>query len=189
MPTSKDFRGSGSHRQLFGPRWGPPEWHSHWVNEPGKPASQKPLTAKKQSIKSQLYTTHVGAVGWEPHSSSTMTCVGKMDHELPVNQSKGHTYTNPWPSHYLTHVHSHIVGRQPWAAVTPILGLNSMAWPSVSDWGNLCTKTLYSSGESFKCQFHTTHVGAVGWEPHSSSTTRHVRGRQITGLVYVCPLL
>ena len=88
MPTSKDFRGSGSHRQLFGPHWAPPEWHSHWVNEPGKPASQKPLTAKKQSIKSQLYTTHVGAVGWEPHSSSTTTCVGKVDHQLPVHQSK-----------------------------------------------------------------------------------------------------
>ena len=36
MPTSKDFRGSGSHRQLFRPYWGPPAWHSHWVNERGK---------------------------------------------------------------------------------------------------------------------------------------------------------
>ena len=108
VPTSKDFRGSGRHRQLFCPYWGPLAWHSCWVNEQGKPASQKPLTTEKQSIKCQLHTTHVGAVGWEPHSSSTMACVGKADHKLPVNQSKGHTYTNPRPSHYLTNVHSHI---------------------------------------------------------------------------------
>ena len=111
MTKSKDFRGSGSHRQLFHPYWGPPAWHSHWVNEQGKPASQKLLTAEvsaKQSIKCQLHTTHVGAVGWEPHSSSTTTCAGKVDHELPVNHSKGHTYTNPQPSHYLTYVYSHI---------------------------------------------------------------------------------
>ena len=108
MPTSKDFRGSGNHKQLFRPYWGPPSV-SRWVNERGKPAFQKPLTAEKQSIKHQLYTTHVGAVGWEPHSSSTTTCTGKVDHKLPVNQSKGHTYTNPRPRYYLTHVHSHIM--------------------------------------------------------------------------------
>ena len=111
MTTSKDFRGSGSHRQLFHPYWGPPAWHSRWVNEQGKPASQKRLTAEvsaKQSIKCQLHTTHVGAVGWELNSSSTITCAGKVDHKLPVNHSKGHTYTNPRPSHYLTYAHSHI---------------------------------------------------------------------------------
>ena len=167
---SKDFSGSGSHRQLFYPYWGPLVWHSCWVNEQGKPASQKALTAEKQSIKRQLHTTHVGAVGWEPHSSSTMTCAGKVDHKLPVNQSKGHTYTNPRSSHYLTHAHRQ-AGRQAWAVVSPILGLNGMAWPLVSDQGNLCKKTLSCTGESFKCQFHTTHVGAVGWDPHSSSTT------------------
>ena len=42
-----------------------------------------------------------------PHNTcSTTTCAGKMDHELPVNQSKGHTYTNPRPLHYLTHAQS-----------------------------------------------------------------------------------
>ena len=170
---SKDFRGSGSHRQLFYPYWGPLVWLSCWVNEQGKPASQKALTAEKQSIKRQLHTTHVGAVGWEPHSSSTMTCAGKMDHKLPVNQSKGHTYTNPRSSHYLTHAHRHITqagshGQQ----FRPYWGSTAWhAWPLVSDRGNLCKKTLSCRGESFKCQFHTTHVGAVGWEPHSSSTT------------------
>ena len=162
-----------------------PVWHSRWVNERGKPAFQKPLTAEKQSIKRQLYTTHVGAVGWELHSSSTTTRAGKVDHKLPVNQSKGHTYTNPWPRHYLTHVHSRIMR----AAVSPILGLNSMAWPLVSDQGNLHKKTLSCRGESFKCQFHTTHVGAVGPGNCTAALPRHARGRQITGLVYVCPLL
>ena len=64
----------------------------------GKTRVSKTLTVEvnaKQSIKRQLYTTQVGAVGSEPHSSSTTTCAGKVDHELPVNQSKGHTYTNP----------------------------------------------------------------------------------------------
>jgi len=86
----------------------------------------------------QLHTTHVGAVVGEPQSSSTTTCAGKVDHELTVNKRKGHTYTNPRPSHYLTHAQSH---------------------------------NLSCRGESFKCQFHTTHVGAVGWEPHGSSPT------------------
>ena len=43
------------------------------------------LVLPKQSIKRQLHTTHVGAVGWEPHSSSTTTCAGKVDHELPAS--------------------------------------------------------------------------------------------------------
>ena len=76
--------GSGSHRQLFRPYWRPQAWHSHWVNERGKPVSQKPLTAEKQSIKHQIYTTHVGPVGWELHGSSTTTCVGKADHGFGV---------------------------------------------------------------------------------------------------------
>ena len=69
---------------------------SCWVNEQGRgePASEKPHTAEvcaKQSIKRQLHTTHVGAVGWEPHSSSTTTCAGKVDHELPVKARGTHT--------------------------------------------------------------------------------------------------
>ena len=128
----------------FSPLLGPPAWHSRWINKRGKPVSQTPLTAEvsaKQSINQlqlqlQLHTTHVGAVAGETQSSSTSTCAGKVDHELPVNQSKGHTYTNPRPLHYLTHAHS---------------------------------RTISCRGESFKCQFHTIHVGALGWEPHGSS--------------------
>ena len=69
--------GSGSHIQLFRPHWGPPAWQSRWVDERRTPACQKSLTAEvraKQSIKRQLHTTHVGPVGWEPHSNSTTTC-------------------------------------------------------------------------------------------------------------------
>jgi len=88
------------------------------------------LTAEvsaKQSIKRQLHTTHVGAVDWEPHSSSTTTCAGKVDHELPVHQSKGHT-----PTHGLTitSLMRTAISRgqwQPWTEVSPILGLISIA--------------------------------------------------------------
>ena len=38
----------------------------------------------KQSIKRQLHTTHVGAVGWEPYGSSPTTCAGKADHGFGV---------------------------------------------------------------------------------------------------------
>ena len=45
-------------------------------------------------------------------------------------------------------------------------------------------KTLSCWGKSFKCQLHTTHVGAVGREPYGST-----QGRRILGLLYVYPLL
>ena len=51
----------------------------------------EPLTAEvgaKQSIKRQLYTTHVRAFGWEPHSSSTTTWADKVDHELRTFPAK-----------------------------------------------------------------------------------------------------
>ena len=166
MTTSKDFRGSGSHRQLFHPYWGPPAWHSHWVNEQGKPASQKRLTAEvsaKQSIKCQLHTTHVGAVGWKPNSSSTTTCAGKVDHELPVNHSKGCTYTNPRPSHYLTYAHSHI------------------------------TRAVTAMGSCFTLtgahQHGIQHMSALMAGNRMAILPQHARGRQIMGLAYVCPLL
>ena len=79
---------SGSHRQLFHPYWGPPAWKGLWINKRWKPTSQKPLIVEvsaKEFIKRNLHTTNVGAVGWEPHSSSTTTSTGKVDHELPVN--------------------------------------------------------------------------------------------------------
>ena len=189
MPTSKDFRGSGRHRQLFCPYWGPLAWHSCWVNEQGKPASQKPLTTEKQSIKCQLHTTHMGAVGWEPHSSSTMACVGKADHKLPVNQSKGHTYTNPRPSHYLTNVHSHITqagchGQQ----FRPYWG--STAWHGHwSVTGETCVKRPFPAEVSLLSASSTQHMWELLAGNRTAALPRHARGRQIMGLVYVCPLL
>ena len=47
---------------------------------------RRPLSAEasaKHSRKRQLYTTHVGAVGWELHGTSPTTCAGKADQELP----------------------------------------------------------------------------------------------------------
>ena len=74
--------GSGSYRQLFRPI-------GAQQLEKGKPMSQKnPLLqaegSAEQSIKCQLHKTHVGAVGWEPHSSSPTTCEGKADHGFGV---------------------------------------------------------------------------------------------------------
>ena len=108
------------------------------------------------------------------HSSSTTTCMGKVDHKSPVNQNKGHTYTDPRPSHYLMHAHSHItvVGshRQRFCPYW-----DSIAWHGHwSVTGKTCVQRPFTAEASplqCKCQFHTTHVGAVGWEPHCSSTT------------------
>ena len=60
--------------------------------------------------------------------------------------------------HYRTHAHSHYQW-QLWTAVSPLLGLTLSYW------------VLSCRGEFFKCQLHTTHVGAVDWEPHGSSPT------------------
>ena len=40
--------------------------------------------AEASPVKCQLHTSHVGAVGWEPHGSSHMTCTGKADHGFGV---------------------------------------------------------------------------------------------------------
>ena len=185
---SKDFRGSGSHRQLFYSYWGPLVWHGCWVNEQGKPASQKALTAEKQSIKRQLHTTHVGAVGWEPHSSSTMTCAGKVDHKLPVNQSKGHTYTNPRPSHYLTHAHSHITqagsqGQQ----FRPYWG--STAWHG--HWSvtrETCAKRPFPAEVSPLSASSTQHMWELLAGTRTAALPQHARGKADHGFGVCVPL-
>ena len=58
------------------PIWGSPARQSHWVNELAKPVSETPFAAKasaKHSIKHQLHTTIVVAVGWQQHISSPTT--------------------------------------------------------------------------------------------------------------------
>ena len=67
--------GSGSQGQLFSPYRGSSAWHS-----------RRSVTGESrgESFKCQLHTTHVGAVGWEPHSGSPTTCAGKADHGFGV---------------------------------------------------------------------------------------------------------
>ena len=84
----------------------------------------------KRSITCQLHTTHVGAVGSESHSSFTTTCAGKVDHELPVDQTKGHTYTTHGLA--ITSRMRTALSRgqwQPWTPVSPAVW-GSSAWHS-----------------------------------------------------------
>ena len=149
------------------------------------------MSAKCQLVSAncQLHTTHVGAVGWEPHSNYTSTYAGKVDHQLPVNESKGHTYTNPRPSHYLTYAPSHIT----WAVAAmgscfALTGAHQHGI-AVSHWPRKThvEKTLSCCGESFKSQLHKTHVGAVGFEPHGNSPTT-CAGKADHGFGFCVPL-
>ena len=100
----------------------------------------------------------------------------------------GKTCTNPRPGHYFTHAHSHITRAV--AAMDSCFALTGAhkhgvavgQWPGKTR----VEKILSCRGESFKCHLHTTHVGAVGWEPHSCSPTT-CAGTAYHGLVYVCP--
>ena len=74
-------------KQLFPllpcPYWGSSARHSH-RSVTGENLCIKTLSSWSQSFKCQLHTTHVGAVGWELHSSSPTTCAGKADHGFGV---------------------------------------------------------------------------------------------------------
>ena len=142
--------------------WGPPAWHSRWVNERGKPASQKPLTAEvsaKQSIKCQLHIT-VGAVGWELHSSSTSTCAGKVDHEKKKNQKQGATHGLAITSR----MHTAISGGQwqPWTAVRPY-------WYSA--WHSRWSVT--GENPCFFCLFRGGHTWQSAMSSNSFNNTEH----------------
>ena len=45
---------------------------------------KRPVSCRGESFKCQPHTTHVEAVGWEPHGSSPTTCAGKADHGFGV---------------------------------------------------------------------------------------------------------
>ena len=66
----------------FRPYWGSSAWHSH-QSVAGENPCIKTLSCWSESFKS-LHTTHVGAFGWEPLSSSPSTCAGKADHGFGV---------------------------------------------------------------------------------------------------------
>ena len=142
----------------------------------------------KSNLSSASSTQHVGAVGWEPHSSSTTTCAGKVDHKLPVNQSKGHTYTNPRSSHYLTHAHITQAGSHgQW--FHPYWG--STAWHG--HWSvtgeRVYKDPILQSPLSPLSASSTQHMWELLAGNRTAALPRHALGRQITGLVYVCPLL
>ena len=80
--------GSGSHGQLFRPFWGSSAWHSRRSMARENPRIKDPACQGK-SFKCQLYTTHVGAVGWEPHGRYCLTLLCYIDSRffLPLEQS------------------------------------------------------------------------------------------------------
>ena len=86
-----------------------------------------------------------------------------------TNQSKGHTYTNPRPSYYLTHVHSHIT----WAGshrqwFRPYWG--STAWHGHrSVTGETCVERPFTAEASPVS--HNTCGSCWPRELHGSSTT------------------
>ena len=60
--------GSGSHRQLFRPYWGPSAWHS-----------LRSVTGNNSCVKDSFLSS-----AWEPHCSSPTTSAGKVDHGFGV---------------------------------------------------------------------------------------------------------
>ena len=79
--------------------------------------------------------------------------------------SKGHLKTNRRPCQYLTHAYNHITR----AVASTDTGAQKLGKVRVSE--NPLLHVEGSAKQSIKCQLHTTHVGAVGWEPHGSSPT------------------
>ena len=78
---------------------------------------------------------------------------------------------------------------QPWIAVSPLLGFISMAWPSVSDEGKPVYKRPFPAVASPLSASSTQHMWGLLAGNCMAVIPRHVRGRRIIGLVYVCPLL
>ena len=162
MPTSKDFRSSGSHRQLFRSYWGPPTWHSRRVNDRVEPASQNPYCRGEGKAVYQAPAPH------NTCGSCWLGTAQRFHHEMRgesgsriTSKSKQGAHT---PTHGLTLRKRTDLSRGQCQPRTVVL-------PLVSDRANPSYKTLSCRGESFKSQFHTTHVGAVGWEPYGSSPT------------------
>ena len=123
-------------------------------------------------------------------AGSTTTCMRKVDHKSPVNQSKGHTYTNPRPSHYLMHAHSHITqagshGQQ----FCPYWRSTAWQYGHRSVTGKTCVQTPFTAEASPLSASSTQHMWELLAGNHTAALPQHVRGRQITGLVYMCPLL
>ena len=86
----------------------------------------------------------------------------KLKHGAHIHQSR--------PGQCFTHAHSHIT----WAgaAMDSCFALIGAHQHRIAVGGSMNGRIQASANHSFKCpQFHTTLVGAVGWEPHGSSPT------------------
>ena len=95
-----------------------------------------------------------------------------------------------WITSYIIYISAISCGQwQPWIAVSPLLGLISMAWPSVSDEGKPVYKRPFPTEVSPLSASSTQHMWGLLAGNCMAVTPRHVRGRRIIGLVYVCPLL
>ena len=89
-------------RQLFCPYWGPPAWKAVGLMDGENRLLKKPEVCAKRSIKRQLHTTHVGAVRWEPQSSSTTTCdmQTRTAKALKTRSIKPNDYHGPSQQHH-----------------------------------------------------------------------------------------
>ena len=143
------------------------------------PHLKNPLLLKS-SLSSTSSTQHM----WELLAGN---CTAVLP--LPVNQSKGHTYTNPQPSHYLTHAHSHITqAGSHGQRFRPYWG--STAWHGHSSvTGETCVKRPFPTEVSPLNASSTQRMWELLAGNRTATLPRHVWGRQIMGLVYVCPLL
>ena len=87
-----------------------------------------------------------------------------------------HSDTNPWPGPYLMHAHSHITRAV--SAMDSCFGLVRPHQHDIAIWHRTTRRPCYAPFTAemgvkhpFKRQLHSTHVVAVGWEPHGSSST------------------
>ena len=114
----------------------------------------------QSSLSSASSTQHVGAVGWEPHSSSTTTCAMKVDHELPVKARGTHTRT-----HGLA-----ITSRMRTAISRGSVRLGQLFRPY---WGSSALHSRRSVTREDACIFFCFEAGIHCNKEHRHSTVRH----------------
>ena len=109
MPTSKDFRGSGNHRQLFRPYWGPTSVAQPLGKWTGKTRISKTPHCWKAIYQAPAPHNTCGSCWLGTAQQFHHDMRGEGGSQITSKSKQGHTYTNPRPRHYLTHVHSRIM--------------------------------------------------------------------------------
>ena len=139
------------------------------------------VNGENPRLKNPLLSSECKAVYQAPaphNTCSTTTCAGKVDQELPVNQSKGHAYTNPRPSHYLTHAHIHIT--------RAVAAMDSRFSHGIAV-GHWLRKTRvqrpFPAEASPLSASFTQHMWKLLTGNRTAALPRHARGRRIMGLV------